>query len=77
VDFNKNLSEDLNVSGSVGFNVRQDKYQQDGIESTNQLVFGFINHANFVNHSATNGFTGGQFQFLKKNMASRICRDAC
>jgi len=31
-------------------------------------VFGFINHANFVNHAATNGFTGGQFQ----NMAEKV-----
>ena len=63
LDYNKDLSDKLTLTGSLGFNVRQDTYNQDGIESTNQLVFGFINHANFVNHAATNGFTGGQFQF--------------
>jgi TonB-linked SusC/RagA family outer membrane protein len=68
VDINKDLSDKLTVTGSLGVNIRQDKYQQDGIESTNQLVFGFINHANFVNHSATNGFTGGQLQFLSEQI---------
>lgn len=68
VDYNHDFGDDVNLTGTVGMNVRMDEYKQDGIESTNQLVFGFINHANFVNHAATNGFTGGQLQYMAEKV---------
>nr|WP_288935167.1 SusC/RagA family TonB-linked outer membrane protein [uncultured Allomuricauda sp.] len=61
----KNLTEDLNLKVILGGTSRRDQFQQDGVESTNQIVFGILEHFNFVN-SATAGsfFTGG-------NLASR------
>jgi len=43
----KKLSGDLDLTGIVGFNLRTDEYQQDGLESTGQVVFGLIEHRNF------------------------------
>ena len=43
----RKLSSDLDLTGIVGFNARTDTYQQDGLESTGQVVFGLIEHRNF------------------------------
>ena len=63
VSFNKDLSQDFNLNFVVGFNNRRDNYTQDGIESTNQVVFGFMNHSNFLFHSNSNSFTGANLNF--------------
>jgi TonB-linked SusC/RagA family outer membrane protein len=47
----KNLSGDLDLSFNVGVNGRDDQYTQTGLESTNQVVFGLINHRNFIVNS--------------------------
>jgi TonB-linked SusC/RagA family outer membrane protein len=43
----KDLSSDINLSFNVGVNNRDDKYVQDGLESTSQVVFGLVSHRNF------------------------------
>src|SRR5204863_3510209 len=48
-------NENINITGTLGGNIRQDTYSQTGEESVNQIVFGFANHANFSEHSSTNG----------------------
>lgn len=47
----KNITEDLDFTANIGVNGRQDTYQQDGLESTNQVVYGFLNHRNFVTNN--------------------------
>lgn len=58
----ENILPNLDLSGTVGFNYRQDEFNRDGIESTNQLVFGFIQHSNFTNHSSVNSLSGLDIQ---------------
>lgn len=53
---------DIDLSATVGFNYRQDEFARDGLESTNQLVFGFIEHSNFTNHSSVNSLSGLDIQ---------------
>ncbi len=55
---NQDLTEDLNLKFIVGATSRRDVYEQDGVESTNQLSFGTLRHFNFVNHSTVNSFNG-------------------
>lgn len=58
-----NILPDLDMDITAGVNYRQDEFGRDGIESTNQLVFGFIEHSNFTNQSAVNGLSGLDIQF--------------
>lgn len=44
----RNLSDDIDFSFNAGFNHREDRYEQVGLESTNQVVFGLLNHRNFA-----------------------------
>ncbi len=55
----KNLSEDLNLKVILGATARRDLYQQDGVESTGQLVFGILEHFNFVNSATVGSFFSG------------------
>lgn len=47
----QDLSKDLKLGVDAGINVRNDLFKQTGITSTNQLVYGLLNHGNFVNHT--------------------------
>ena len=49
-NYNKNLSSDFNLNVDAGFNARQYNYTQEGMKSQQQLVYGLMNHANFVSH---------------------------
>jgi len=51
-DIGEKITLDLLLGGS---SVR-DIYSTDGMESTNQLVFGLMNHSNFSDHSTYNSF---------------------
>ncbi|ELR69423.1 TonB-dependent receptor [Fulvivirga imtechensis AK7] len=62
--YSKDITEDLGLSALAGVTARLDRYSQDGIESTEQNAFGFVEHGNFVNASSTNSFTGGDLQYV-------------
>ncbi len=47
------LSRDFSLSVDAGVNARKDLYEQTGMTSTQQLVYGLMNHANFINHTTT------------------------
>jgi len=51
--YNKDLNDKWKLNLDGGLNIRNDIYKQDGITSTQQLVYGLLNHTNFVNHLAT------------------------
>ncbi len=56
---NIEIVEDLGLVAQLGFNARRDTYEQFGIASTNQIVFGFFNHNNFstnTNDDPVGGF---------------------
>ena len=50
-NFNKELTKEIKLNVDAGFNVRNDGYKSSGITSTQQLVYGLLNHTNFVNHT--------------------------
>jgi len=50
----KNLTDDLNLKVIAGLNSRRDEFEQDGIESQGQLVFGVLEHFNFTTPSSQN-----------------------
>ncbi|MFT3937060.1 MAG: SusC/RagA family TonB-linked outer membrane protein [Chitinophagaceae bacterium] len=59
VSFNHNLGSNFSINADAGGNVRKDLYDQTGMTSTQQLVYGVMNHANFISHTTTseNGIT--------------------
>lgn len=44
----KDLSGDLELNGIVGLSARTDEFVQSGIESSQQIVFGLMEHRNFA-----------------------------
>jgi TonB-linked SusC/RagA family outer membrane protein len=60
---NINLVGELNLNASLGVNARRDTYSQFGISSTEQVVFGFFNHNNFVNNTNLDPVRGSGLDF--------------
>jgi len=52
VSINKDLSEDFNLTALLGYNYRQNSYNQEGLESLGQVVYGLIEHRNFTSTQA-------------------------
>ncbi|HLK31014.1 MAG TPA: SusC/RagA family TonB-linked outer membrane protein, partial [Puia sp.] len=50
ISYNHNIGNDFNLSIDAGANSRRNIYSQTGQFSREQLVFGILNHGNFVNH---------------------------
>ena len=53
VSFNHSLGSNFSFNVDGGVNARKDLYEQTGMTSTQQLVYGLMNHANFINHTTT------------------------
>ncbi len=49
------LSDDLNLDGLVGLNLKSEKNSGNGTFSTNQFVFDLLTHQNYVNHNSFSG----------------------
>jgi TonB-linked SusC/RagA family outer membrane protein len=47
----KNINENIDFTANIGVNGREDTYEQNGLESTNQVVFGLLEHRNFISNS--------------------------
>jgi len=62
VNYSKDINDALGLTVVAGANAKTEEYRQDGQESTNQLVFGFMKHSNFTTHSSTNSFSGSNIQ---------------
>ncbi len=63
----RNLTDDLDLSANIGVNGRQDTYEQQGVESTNQVVFGLQEHRNFVDHN-TRDLRNNQLNFYQRQI---------
>ncbi|MEP6728925.1 MAG: SusC/RagA family TonB-linked outer membrane protein [Bacteroidota bacterium] len=53
LSFNHSLGGNFSINADAGVNRRQDLYDQTGTTSTQQLVYGLMNHGNFINHTTT------------------------
>jgi TonB-linked SusC/RagA family outer membrane protein len=63
LNYDNDITEDFNVQVVLGAQSRNDTFERDGVESTQQLAFGVLKHFNFVNHSTVNSFTGNDIAF--------------
>ncbi len=48
--YNFQLNDDLVLDGIIGGNIRREKQNYTFIRSTNQFVYGLLNHGNFIDH---------------------------
>ncbi|WP_298501987.1 SusC/RagA family TonB-linked outer membrane protein [uncultured Maribacter sp.] len=62
INYDKDLSDKFNLKGILGFNSNRIEFDQDGVESTNQVVFGILRHFNFTQQSTTNSFSDDPLQ---------------
>ncbi|QKX03752.1 SusC/RagA family TonB-linked outer membrane protein [Aquimarina sp. TRL1] len=76
LNYNKDLNEDLNLQFIVGGQSRRDVFQRDGVESTQQLAFGVLEHYNFVNHTTVNSFSNNPIAFLSEENQVGLYADA-
>lgn len=54
--YNKSLSETLSLDGVLGFNVRRDVRNSTFTGSTQQFVYGLLQHNNFITHNNSSFF---------------------
>ena len=50
-NYSRSLNNDWSVNVDAGVNSREDDYDQSGVNSTQQLVFGLFDHSNFTSKS--------------------------
>jgi TonB-linked SusC/RagA family outer membrane protein len=46
------ISENFNLAGKLGANIRNDRYDEQRVNSLNQLAFGLMRHNNFIDNAA-------------------------
>lgn len=54
--YSTQINEDISLEGLVGGQFIDENWERDGIESQNQIIFDFFEHANFTDQSSTNFF---------------------
>lgn len=55
---NKELNENFDLTATLGYNARRDTRYEQGVESSNQIVFGVFRHFNFRDHSSSSATAG-------------------
>ncbi|MEK6782987.1 MAG: SusC/RagA family TonB-linked outer membrane protein [Bacteroidota bacterium] len=75
VNLNKDLSADLNISGVVGYNYRQNNFRQEGLESLGQVVFGLLEHRNFTS-TLPRDWRGNQLNYQANSAIQGVFFDA-
>ena len=53
LNFSHSLGGNFSINADAGANRRQDLYDQTGMTSSQQLVYGLMNHGNFINHTTS------------------------
>jgi outer membrane receptor protein involved in Fe transport len=62
VSFNKQLSGTFHLDGLLGYNYRDNEYEQQGLESLGQVVYGLLEHRNFTS-SLPRDFNGANLNY--------------
>jgi TonB-linked SusC/RagA family outer membrane protein len=65
-NFNTRFGENISFTALAGVNARFDSYTEDGVESTDQVVFNLINHDNFRTQSVLNSLTNQSLQYQEE-----------
>ena len=50
VAYSTPFAKDFQLDAQAGFDMRHDHYAQNGLKSTQQIVFGLFDHSNFISH---------------------------
>ena len=50
VNYSTPFAKDFQLDAQAGFDMRHDHYAQNGLKSTQQIVFGLFDHSNFISH---------------------------
>jgi len=72
---NRDLSQDLNLSAVVGFNYRRNTYEQSGLESLGQVIYGFLEHRNFTS-TQSRDFRGNNLNLQRNSTIAGAYFDA-
>jgi TonB-linked SusC/RagA family outer membrane protein len=72
---NKQMNQDIDLTGLVGFNYRSNKYDQTGLESLGQVVYGLIEHRNFTSTQAKD-FRANNLNRVERSAIAGIFFDA-
>lgn len=73
---NKDLGDNWNLGANLGATSRRELFRRDGVESTQQLAFGVLEHFNFVNHSTVNSFSNTDIGFQSEKNTLGIYGEA-
>ncbi len=63
LNYNGNISSDWNLNVDAGVNPREITYEQTGVKSLQQLVYGTFDHSNFIVHDI-NSESGGDMDYF-------------
>lgn len=73
--FTKELSSDLDLTGIVGANYRSNEYDQQGLESLGQVVYGLIEHRNFTG-TQPRDYRGVNLNYVERSAIAGVFFDA-
>lgn len=72
---NKDINENLGLIAIVGGNLRQNRYNQTGLESLGQVVYGFLEHRNFTS-TLPRDFRGTNLNYQRNQSIGGLYLDA-
>jgi TonB-linked SusC/RagA family outer membrane protein len=75
VTMDKDLNQDINLTGLLGYNFRENQYTQEGLESLGQVVYGLIEHRNFTSTQAKD-FRGNNLNYTRNSSIAGVYFDA-
>jgi TonB-linked SusC/RagA family outer membrane protein len=73
--FDKQLNDNLDLTALAGFNYRSNAYEQTGLESLGQVVFGLQEHRNYTS-TQPKDFRGNQLNFVRNSSIAGVFFDA-
>lgn len=68
-------SEDFSVDAILGAQYVTERFERQGVESRQMIVFDFFEHSNFITPSTTNFFSGADFQLLVEEQSAGVFAD--
>jgi TonB-linked SusC/RagA family outer membrane protein len=73
--FNKELNENFDLTGLIGYNYRSNQYRQQGLESLGQVVYGLMEHRNFTS-TLPRDYRGFNLNFQQNSAIQGVFFDA-
>ena len=74
--YDTQLTEDFSFNGLLGAQYSTEEWERDGIDSQNQIIFNFFEHANFIDQSSQNSFNDNDIQFRRERETAGVFVDA-